>query len=68
MMNPSLDLLEALHIRWVALLESMLERDYRRTFVHPESGVWRLDQYLAQYAWHRRHHVAHITSLRRSVR
>ena len=36
--EPSLDLLEALHLRWVRLLESMSERDYQRTFVHPESG------------------------------
>jgi uncharacterized damage-inducible protein DinB len=62
--EPSLALLEALHVRWVQLLESMSERDYQRAFVHPESGAWRLDQYLAQYAWHGRHHVAHITSLR----
>jgi uncharacterized damage-inducible protein DinB len=62
--EPSLELLEALHARWVRLLESMSERDYLRTFVHPESGPWRLDQYLAQYAWHGRHHVAHIASLR----
>ena len=62
--EPSLDLLEALHIRWVGLLESMSERDYQRTFLHPESGAWRLDQYLAQYAWHGRHHVAHVRSIR----
>jgi hypothetical protein len=58
--DPSLDLLDALHIRWVRLLETMSERDYQRTFVHPESGAWRLDQYLAQYAWHGRHHTGHI--------
>jgi hypothetical protein len=62
--EPSLDLLEALHLRWVGLLESMSERDYQRTFAHPESGVWRLDQCLAQYAWHGRHHVAHIRSVK----
>jgi uncharacterized damage-inducible protein DinB len=62
--DPSLDLLAALHIRWVRILESMNERDYQRTFVHPESGPWRLDQYLAQYAWHGRHHLAHITSIK----
>lgn len=62
--EPSLDLLESLHVRWVRLLESMSEREYLRVFVHPESGPWRLDQYLAQYAWHSRHHVAHIASLR----
>jgi hypothetical protein len=60
--DPSLDLLDALHVRWVRILESMSERDYQRTFLHPESGAWRLDQYLAQYAWHGRHHLAHIRS------
>ncbi|MCU1338727.1 MAG: metal-dependent hydrolase [Bryobacterales bacterium] len=63
--EPSLDLLEALHVRWVRLLDSMSDSDYQRTFVHPESGTLRLDQWLAQYAWHGRHHVAHITSLRK---
>jgi DinB superfamily len=58
--EPSLDLLEALHVRWVALLESMTERDFQRKFVHPESGTFRLDQWLAQYAWHGRHHIAHV--------
>ena len=58
--EPSLDLLEALHVRWVGLLESISERDYQRKFVHPESGTLRLDQWLAQYAWHGRHHAAHV--------
>jgi uncharacterized damage-inducible protein DinB len=62
--EPSLDLLDALHVRWVRLLEAMSEQDYQRTFVHPESGALRLDQYLALYAWHGRHHVAHVLSLR----
>ena len=62
--DPSLDLLDAVHIRWVALLESMTDLDFERTFVHPASGAWRLDQYLAQYAWHGRHHTAHILSVR----
>jgi len=62
--TPSLDLLEALHLRWVHLLESMSDADFQRRFLHPESGPWRLDQYLSQYAWHGRHHIAHITELR----
>jgi uncharacterized damage-inducible protein DinB len=62
--EPSLKLLEGLHVRWVRLLESMTDRDYQRTFVHPDSGAWRLDQCLAQYAWHGRHHVAHIRSIK----
>ena len=62
--DVSLDLLEALHLRWVRLLESMSDADFQRRFVHPESGSWRLDQYLSQYDWHGRHHIGHITALR----
>jgi hypothetical protein len=62
--EASLELTDALHRRWVALLESMSARDFQRTFAHPEAGVLRLDQWLAQYAWHGRHHVAHVRSIR----
>ena len=60
----SLTLLEALHQRWVLLLRSLRGEDFNRTFVHPEIGVQTLERTLALYAWHGRHHVAHITSLR----
>jgi uncharacterized damage-inducible protein DinB len=60
----SLALLDALHRRWVGLLESMKEGDFERTFRHPELGPVRLDQNLALYAWHGKHHVAHIAALR----
>ena len=61
----SLALLESLHERWVALLRSMTPGEYRRTFQHPEYGrALTLDEALALYAWHGRHDVAHITSLR----
>jgi len=64
--DVSLDLLEALHIRWVALLRSMDAADFNRAFRHPEHNrTLTLGQLLALYAWHSRHHVAHITSLRR---
>lgn len=62
----SLALLEALHIRWTILLRSMRPEHWTRTFYHP--GTQRdftLDQALAMYAWHGRHHLAHITELRR---
>jgi uncharacterized damage-inducible protein DinB len=62
--EPSLALLEALHERWVLLLRSLSDADFARPFRHPEMGVVRLDQNLALYAWHGRHHVAHIKSLR----
>lgn len=65
--ETSLALLEALHGRWVRLLESMSPADFARTFYHPEVGTLNLGQYLAGYAWHSRHHVAHITSLRRRM-
>ena len=60
----SLSLLEALHERWVTLLRSLTRADLARTFLHPELGPVRLEQNIALYAWHGRHHVAHVTSLR----
>lgn len=60
----SLALLESLHRRWVLLLRSMTGADFARTLLHPEMGIVTLDRILALYAWHGRHHVAHITSLR----
>ncbi len=60
----SLALLEPLHDRWVRLLRSLTASDFARTFVHPEHGVRTLDWMLFLYAWHGRHHTAHITTLR----
>jgi hypothetical protein len=61
----SLTLLEAIHQRWVALLKNMNPADWKRSYRHPEyDRVIPLDEVLATYAWHGRHHVAHITSLR----
>jgi len=60
----SLRLIETLHERWVDLLASLADSDYARVFHHPERGVMRLDTNLALYAWHSRHHAAHITNLR----
>jgi hypothetical protein len=60
----SLRLLECLHSRWVVLLRSLTESDWKRNFRHPDLGLLRLDQNAALYAWHGRHHVAHITGLR----
>jgi hypothetical protein len=53
-----------LHDRWARLLRSLSEADFARHFRHPELGLVRLDRNLALYAWHGKHHVAHITSLR----
>jgi hypothetical protein len=60
----SLKLLECLHSRWVALLRSLTESEWKRTFRHPGLGLVRLDQNVALYAWHGRHHEGHITNLR----
>ncbi len=60
----SLALLEALHARWVILLESMRAEDFERRLQHPESGRLTLDIMLQLYAWHGAHHVAHVTGLR----
>jgi len=60
----SLALLEALHKRWVVLLRSIREVDFKRKIKHPERGILSLDVLLQDYDWHGRHHVAHITSLR----
>ncbi len=62
--EPSVALFESLHKRFVALLKSMSAADFARTMNHPEQGIVNLDRYLSLYAWHGRHHVAHITSLR----
>ncbi|MDH5315246.1 MAG: bacillithiol transferase BstA [Gemmatimonadota bacterium] len=63
----SLDLLAALHTRWVSLLERTAGPDFGRTLFHPELGVVRLDDLLEQYAWHGRHHVAQIAAHRRRM-
>lgn len=66
--EPSLALLESLHQRWVMLLKSMSASDFVRRLKHPELGEVILEKYLAMYAWHGRHHVAHITSLRERMK
>jgi uncharacterized damage-inducible protein DinB len=62
--KTSLLLLESLHDRWVRLLKSMKPADFQRRVNHPENGEMTLDAVLGMYAWHGRHHVAHITSAR----
>lgn len=60
----SLDLLAALHRRWVLLLEQLGADDWARAYHHPALGRdVTLDEALALYAWHGEHHLAHITSI-----
>ncbi|HTV82024.1 MAG TPA: bacillithiol transferase BstA [Acidobacteriaceae bacterium] len=61
----SLNLLTALHRRWVLLLRSLTDEQWQRGYAHPENGRQTLAEATALYAWHSRHHVAHITRLRK---
>ena len=63
----SLGLLAALHARWVVLLGSLSEEDFRKGYVHPVSGRQSLAVALANYDWHSRHHTAHIVNLRQRM-
>ena len=63
----SLTLLDSLHDRWVRLLRALTPEQWKRTFRHPEMGPMTLEMTLALYAWHGRHHVAHITELRKRM-
>jgi hypothetical protein len=63
----SLALLDSLHRRWVQLLRSLKPEDWKRTFRHPELGLISLEKNLGIYAWHGRHHVAHVTELRKRM-
>jgi len=63
----SLDLLTALHVRWVTLLRGMPAANFGRTIKHPDWGTPSLDALLAMYAWHGRHHTAHVTALRQRM-
>jgi uncharacterized damage-inducible protein DinB len=60
----SLELIESLHARWVMMLQALSEGEWQRTFVHPERGAQTVEVATLLYAWHSRHHVAHITHLR----
>ena len=56
----SLDLLDALHRRWVSFLRALPEAEWRKAFSHPDWGVVSIDEAVGMYAWHCRHHMAHI--------
>jgi hypothetical protein len=60
----SLQLMEAIHSRWVSILITLSPSELEKTFFHPESGENSIASMIALYAWHSRHHIAHITTLR----
>jgi uncharacterized damage-inducible protein DinB len=61
--STSLDLLDALHVRWVRLFASLDEQDWKRGYTHPENGCQSVEQAVILYDWHGRHHTAHVTQL-----
>jgi len=63
----SLVILDSLHRRWTPLLRNLSDADWKRTFRHPELGSMPLEKSLALYAWHGRHHVAHVMELRKKM-
>lgn len=63
----SLSLLEGLHARWVMLTQSLSEAQLQRVFLHPVNGSTTIETATLHYAWHSRHHVAHITHLRKRM-
>ena len=63
----SLAFLESLHQRWILFLRNLSDADWKRSFRHPELGLMSLEKTLALYAWHGRHHVAHVTALREKM-
>ena len=63
--GDSLDFVEVLHKRWIVLLKTLKDSDWEKTFFHHETKKnISLKRNLGIYAWHSKHHVAHITSLR----
>lgn len=66
-LEVSLALLDSLHDRLVRMLRLIKPEEWKRAFRHPEMGVMPLEKNLALYAWHGKHHVAHITELRKRM-
>jgi hypothetical protein len=64
--EPSLAVVDGLHQRWVMLLRSMPDEDFKRRYRHPDRGeLVALEETLGYFAWHSRHHVAQILSVRK---
>ena len=62
--ESSMSLLEALHARWVSALRAMDGEAFKRTLNHPEQGLITISRIVQGYAWHGRHHIAHVNTLR----
>lgn len=66
-LEASLALMDSLHVRWTSLLRTIQPAEWTRTFRHPEHGSVELQKSLGMYSWHGRHHIAHITELRKKM-
>lgn len=62
----SLGLLDALHTRWALFLKSLPAEAFARKFQHPETGEHTLGKAMEMYVWHGKHHIAHVTELRKA--
>ena len=62
--DVSLGIIDGVHARLVEILRNLSDTDFQKEFVHPETGGWTLEKALALYAWHSKHHTAHITTTR----
>lgn len=63
--EPTLALLQALHLRWSLFLRSLDEAQWDRVFIHPQNGETPVAKSLELYVWHGRHHLAHVTELKK---
>lgn len=59
-LEPSLKIIEGVHSRIVEILSNLSEEDFKRRLIHPDSGEWTLEKFIGLYAWHGKHHTAHI--------
>ena len=59
--DVSLAIIEGVHTRLVEILRNLPDEDFRKEFIHPETGPWTIEKATALYAWHSRHHTAHVT-------
>lgn len=62
----SLLMIEGIHNRWTYLLSKLTDEQLSRVFIHPDHGKSiRIDENVGLYAWHCRHHLAHITETKK---
>lgn len=64
--QPTLTLLEGLHIRLTYIMRNLSDEDLEKSFIHPENNSeYKIKQLIGTYAWHGNHHLAHITALKK---